>query len=192
VYSPLSKTFDCITVGKNDHYCLNTCQIFISSIQPQPSFVGEFVGFETFLEGVAQCKSLIEIVGLNAHDVSKAIRIFRSRFSMEANQPNNRQFKLLKLKNTQTLVIKLFQTMNEDDGQIGSFVSRRSPGHRKGFLSRLAEADNLPSLCIWLEAYSFDFNDKLNQLASDGVGCRDQSLHKNYQTTRKWFFDEGA
>jgi len=156
--------------------CFDSCHVFIPSILPWSP--GDYVEFETFLEAVAECKSQIEIVGFNAHDISRVIKIIKSTVSNdEGNQPNHRrQYKFFKLRNTltQTLIIKLFQTttMNEElIGQIGTngnASSQSASVYRKGFLLRAAQLDHLTSLCISLN-YTSDFNEKLNAIASESV-----------------------
>jgi len=114
--------------------------LFILSLQPR--IPHNPIRFEIFLEGVAKCKCSIEIVGLNEKDVSKAITIIRSRIVLNEDNPqqSHRQCKLVKLGRNETLVIKLFQTNNENDGQIGGFESHEMSTHfgeyRKGFLLR--------------------------------------------------------
>jgi len=110
-------------------------------------------------------------VGLNLWDLSKAIETIKSTLLSEGNQSNNRQYRV-NFRNTQCLIIKLFQTMNEDKqirGIESNVVPTRIGEFRNGFLLRLAKVDPLTSLCVWLEAYSSHFDENFNHIASDDV-----------------------
>jgi len=146
----------------------------IFRLLPLIRILRESIKFETFLEGLAQCKCSIKLVGCNEHDVFEAITMMTSRILNEANQPvGYRQCKLTKLGITEARIIKLFQTMNKNE-QIGSFESNNEVSillseYRKGFLLRLVYLGDATSVSIWLEAYKANFNEELPLLASDSV-----------------------